>query len=325
MKAVLCKEFGPPESLVVEEVPDPEPTAGQIRIAVEAAGVNFPDILIIQNLYQFKPELPFSPGGEVAGVVDAVGDGVDNVRVGDRVLASPGFGGFAEKVVCGAPSAIPVPDSMDLETASAFLMTYGTSHYALKDRAQLRKGETLLVLGAAGGVGLAAVEIGKVLGAKVIAAASSDEKLEVCRAHGADEVIQYERDDLKAKTKELTGGQGADVVYDPVGGRFSELALRATAWEGRFLVIGFAAGDIPKVPLNLTLLKGCDVRGVFWGSFVMRSPGRHAQHVAELMAWFDQGKLKPRIHARYPFSQAADALNDLASRKVAGKVVLVPA
>ena len=324
MKAILCKAYGPPETLVVEDVPSPTPGEGQVRIDVRACGVNFPDLLIIQNLYQFKPPLPFSPGGEVSGVVSAVGAGVESVRVGDRVLASPGFGGFAEEVVCAAASTIPVPEAMDFDTASALLMTYGTSHYALKDRADLRPGETLLVLGAAGGVGLAAVELGKQMGARVIAAASSDEKLAVCREHGADETIQYEREDLKARAKELTGGQGVDVVYDPVGGAYSEAALRAIGWEGRFLVIGFAAGDIPKIPLNLTLLKSCDVRGVFWGAFVMRNPQRHAEHVAELMDWFHAGKIKPRICARYPFADVARALRDIAERKATGKVVLVP-
>lgn len=324
MKAVVCKQYGPPESLVVEDVPAPEIHDGQVRIDVRACGVNFPDLLIIQNLYQFKPTLPFSPGGEVAGVVSEVGKGVDKVKVGDRVLASTGFGGFAEQLVCAAESTIAVPAEMDFTTASAFLMTYGTSHYALKDRAQLRPGENLLVLGAAGGVGLAAVEIGKVMGARVIAAASSDEKLAVCREHGADATINYERDDLKTKIKELTGGQGADVIYDPVGGRYSEAALRATAWEGRFLVIGFAAGDIPKIPLNLTLLKGCDIRGVFWGAFAMREPARHLANVAELLEWFKDGKIKPLVSATYSFEDVAKALNDIATRRATGKIVLLP-
>lgn len=324
MKAVLCTEFGPPEKLVIRDVPDPVVGAGQVRIDVRACGVNFPDLLIIQNLYQFKPPLPFSPGGEVAGVVSEVGEGVTSLKVGDRVLASPGFGGFASQVVCGAASAIPVPEAMDFVTASALLMTYGTSHYALKDRADLEAGETLLVLGAAGGVGLAAVEIGKVLGATVIAAASSDEKLAVCREHGAAMTINYESEDLKARVKELTGGKGVDVIYDPVGGRYAEPALRSIGWEGRYLVIGFAAGDIPKIPLNLTLLKGCDIRGVFWGSFVMRNPKRHLGHVDELMQWYRDGKIKPRISATYPFEQVAQALNDIAARKVTGKVVLLP-
>ncbi len=324
MKAVLCKQYGPPESLVVEDVPSPKGGPGQVVIDVQASGVNFPDLLIIENKYQFKPPLPVSPGGEVAGIVKEVGSGVSNVKVGDRVLASCGFGGFAEEVACAAQAVMPIPKEMDFATASAFLMTYGTSHYALKDRAQLKGGETLLVLGAAGGVGLSAVEIGKVMGANVIAAASADEKLEVCKQHGADQVINYAREDLKQRVKELTGGEGANVVYDPVGGSFSEAALRATAWEGRFLVIGFATGEIPKIPLNLTLLKGCDIRGVFWGAFVAREPKRHAANVKELMDWYIAGKLKPQIYAKYSMKDVAKALDDIAKRRVTGKVVLLP-
>lgn len=324
MKAVLCKAYGPPDSLVVEELPSPAPGHGEVLLAVRACGVNFPDVLIIQNKYQFRPPLPFAPGGEVAGVVTALGEGVRGLAVGDRVIGSTGWGGFAEEIVIDAGRVIPIPDEMDFVTASAFLLTYGTSHHALKDRAQLRAGETLLVLGAAGGVGLAAVELGKVMGARVIAAASTPEKLAVCREHGADEVIDYAREDLKERVKQLTAGEGADVVYDPVGGSYSEAALRATAWNGRFLVIGFAAGDIPKVPLNLVLLKGCQIVGVFWGAFTAREPARHLANVAELMAWFREGKLKPHISATYPLEQAAAALNDMAERRVMGKVVLVP-
>jgi len=324
MRAVLCKEFGPPESLVVEEVADPQPGRGQVLIDVAAAGVNFPDVLIIQNQYQFKPPLPFTPGGEIAGTVAQLGEGVTTLKVGDRILASTGVGGFAERVVIKAESAVPIPDEMDFVTASAFLFTYGTSHYALKDRGHLRSGETLLVLGAAGGVGLAAVELGVVMGARVIAAASTDDKLEVCRQHGAHEVINYSTEDLKQRVKELTGGLGADVVYDPVGGDYAEAALRATAWEGRFLVIGFTAG-IPRPPLNLVLLKGCDIVGVFWGAFVMRDPQRHLANVAELMEWFVAGKLKPHVSGTYPLANVADALNEVGNRKVKGKVVITPA
>jgi NADPH2:quinone reductase len=323
MRAVLCKEFGPPESLVVEEVPDPQPGAGQVVVDVAAAGVNFPDVLVIQNKYQFKPSLPFTPGGEIAGTVTQLGDGVDKVAIGDRILASTGVGAFAERVAINAESAVPIPDEMDFVTASAFLFTYGTSHYALKDRAHLQPGETLLVLGAAGGVGLAAVELGKVMGAKVIAAASTDDKLAVCREHGADDVVNYSSEDLKQKVKELTGGQGAAVVYDPVGGEYAEAALRATAWEGRFLVIGFTAG-IPSPPLNLVLLKGCQIVGVFWGSFVMRNPKKHLENVAELMDWFKAGKIKPHVSSTYPLEQVAAALNEIADRKVKGKVVITP-
>lgn len=323
MRAVVCKEYGPPESLRVEEVAAPLVGPGKVLVEVRAAGVNYPDVLIIQNKYQFKPPLPFTPGGEVAGVVKEVGEGVTHVAPGDRVLASTGWGGFAEEAVAEAKGVIPIPDAMDFESAAAFLMTYGTSHHALVDRARLQPGESLLVLGAAGGVGLAAVEIGHVLGARVIAAASNAEKLAICKEHGADEVIDYSSEDLKQRTKELTGGQGADVVYDPVGGDYAEAALRATAWNGRFLVIGFVAG-IPKIPLNLTLLKGCQIVGVFWGAFVGRENERHQRNVRELFEWYEAGKLKPRISASYPFDRVAEALNDLAERRVKGKVVLVP-
>ncbi len=323
MRAVQCKEFGPPESLVVEEVADPTLGPGQVLIEVAAAGVNFPDVLVIQDKYQFKPSLPFTPGGEIAGTVKQLGDGVTSLKVGDRILASTGVGGFAELVAINAESAVPIPDEMDFVTASAFLFTYGTSHYALKDRGNLKPGETLLVLGAAGGVGLAAVELGHVMGAKVIAAASTDEKLEVCKQHGADEVINYSTEDLKKRVKELTGGQGADVVYDPVGGDYAEAALRATNWEGRFLVIGFTAG-IPTPPLNLVLLKGCQIVGVFWGSFVMRDPQKHLENVDEMMEWFKAGKLKPHVSGTFPFEKVADALNEIADRKVKGKVVITP-
>jgi NADPH2:quinone reductase len=324
MKAVLCKEYGPPDTLVVEELPSPTAGRGEVVLAVRACGVNFPDVLIIQNKYQFRPPLPFAPGGEVAGVVTAVGEGVDTLKVGDRVIGSTGWGGFAEELALDASRVIPIPDEMDFVTASAFLLTYGTSHHALKDRAQLRAGETLLVLGAAGGVGLAAVELGKVMGARVIAAASTPEKLAVCREHGADELIDYAREDLKERVKQLTSGNGVDVVYDPIGGAYAETALRGTAWNGRYLVVGFAAGDIPKIPLNLVLLKGCQIVGVFWGAFTAREPERHRANVAELMAWFRAGKIKPHVSATYPLERAGEALNAMAERRVMGKVVLVP-
>ena len=323
MKAVLCKAYGPPESLVLEDVEPLKPGRGQVVVGVKACGVNFPDVLIIQGKYQFKPPMPFSPGSEIAGVVKELGAGVERVKVGDRVIAFTGHGGFAEEVLAEAAQLIPMPDIMDFATASAFVLTYGTSHYALKDRAQLKPGETLLVLGAAGGVGLAAVEIGKVMGARVIAAASSDEKLAVCKEHGADEVINYATEDLRERVKELTQGNGVDVAYDPVGGNYSEMALRSMAWGGRFLVIGFAAGDIPRIPLNLTLLKGCSIVGVFWGSFTARDPKRNQEHLQELLTWFATGKIKPLISATYPLSRAADALNDMLNRRVKGKVVLL--
>lgn len=324
MKTMLCKEFGPPESMVLEDVESPKAGPGQVVVTVKACGVNFPDVLIIQDKYQFKPSLPFAPGGEISGVVKELGEGVANLSVGDRVLASTGFGGFAEELAIPAAAAVPIPDSMDFPTAAAFLMTYGTSYYALKDRAHLRPGENLVVLGAAGGVGLAAVELGKALGARVIAAASSEEKLAVCREHGADETIDYSSGSLKDKMKEATGGKGADVVYDPVGGEYSEAAIRATAWEGRFLVIGFAAGDIPRIPLNLTLLKSCQIVGVFWGAFVGRDPKANNQNTRELFDLFAKGTIKPYVSSSYPLDRAADALNEIGGRRAKGKIVVIP-
>ena len=323
MRAVVCKQWGPPESLTVEELPDLSADAGQVVIDVKAASVNFPDLLIIQNQYQFKPPLPFTPGGEVAGVVREVGEGVRDVAPGDRVLATTGWGGFAQQVKTGVGGAVRIPDEMRFEDAASLLMTYGTSHYALKDRAAVQPGETLLVLGAAGGVGLSAVELGKAMGARVIAAASSDEKLAVCKEKGADELINYSREDLKERTKQLTGGQGANVVYDPVGGDFAEAALRATAWEGRYLVIGFTAG-IPRIPLNLVLLKGCQVVGVFWGSFTGREPEKNRSNTDELLSWCVSGRIKPHVSGRFPLEEVAQALNDMGARKVTGKVVLIP-
>src|SRR2546421_11260798 len=286
MKAVLCKEYGPPESLVIEDIASPTAGRGQVVVSVKACGVNFPDTLIIQGKYQFKPTMPFSPGSEVSGIVKEVGEGVDAVRVGDHVIAFTGWGGFAEEVVTEASKLIPIPGDIDFATTASFTLVFGTAHHALKDRAHIKPGETLLVLGAAGGVGLASVELGKLMGARVIAAASSDEKLAVCKQHGADEVINYASEDLRTRVKELTGGDGVDVVVDPVGGNYSEAALRGMAWDGRFLVIGFTAGDIPRIPLNLVLLKSCSIVGVFWGSFTMREPNRSQEHLQELLAWF---------------------------------------
>jgi NADPH2:quinone reductase len=322
MKAVLCKELGLPDKLVIEEAPSPVAGKGQVVLSVKASGVNFPDTLIIQGKYQFKPELPFSPGGEVAGVVKEIGEGVTSLKPGDRVIASSGWGGFAEELVVDANRTISMPDEMDFVPASAFVLTYGTSYHALKDRAQLRPGETMLVLGASGGVGLSAIQLGKMMGAKVIAAASTDQKLEVCKANGADDLINYSDDDLRTRVKEVTSGKGVDVVYDPVGGAYSEPALREMAWKGRFLVVGFAAGDIPKVALNLTLLKGCAIVGVFWGSFTKKEPEANRKNNEELMRFFAQGKVKPHIHATYPLERAADALNDVMNKRVSGKVVL---
>jgi NADPH2:quinone reductase len=323
MKAVLCKEYGPPESLVIEDIPSPRPGKGQVVITVKACGVNFPDTLIIEGKYQFKPALPFSPGGEVSGIVKELGEGVNTVKVGDRVIAFTGWGGFAEEVVTQAAKLIPIPDDIDFATAASFTLVFGTAHHALKDRAHIKPGETLLVLGAAGGVGLASVELGKLMGARVIAAASSDEKLEVCKQYGADDVINYTNEDLRERVKSLTGGNGVDVIVDPLGGNYSEPALRSIAWKGRFLVIGFAAGDIPRIPLNLTLLKGCSIVGVFWGSFTEHEPRRNQENLQELLTWLAQGKLKPHISATYPLERAAGALNDVLNRRVKGKVVLL--
>ena len=319
----MCKELGMPEKLVVEEVPSPKAAPGQVVVSVKACGVNFPDTLIIQGKYQFKPELPFSPGGEVAGVVKEVGEGVTRVKHGDRVIAFNTWGGFAEEIAVDAERTIPMPPAMDFIPASAFVLTYGTSYHALKDRADLKAGETLLVLGAAGGVGLAAIQLGKTMGAKVIAAASNDAKLQICRQNGADEVINYGTEDLRARIKVMTAGKGVDVVYDPVGGPYSEPALRDMAWNGRFLVVGFAAGDIPKVPLNLTLLKGCSIVGVFWGAFTRNEPERNRENNYDLMAMYAAAKVRPHIHATYPLERAAEALNEVLNKRVTGKVVLV--
>jgi len=323
VRAVLCKEYGPPSSLVVEDVPDPEPGPAQVVVDVHGCGVNFPDVLMIEDKYQFKPPLPFSPGGEVAGVVSAVGDGVTGVALGDRVLASTGWGGMAEKVAVPAASVVPVPPGPDLVEAAAFLFGHGTSHYALRDRARLREGETLLVLGAAGGVGLAAVEIGAVMGARVIAAASSDDKLALCRERGAHETVNYATEDLRARVKDLTGGAGVDVCYDPVGGPYSEPAIRSMAWDGRYLVVGFAAGDIPRIPLNLVLLKSCQIVGVFWGAFAGRDPEAHRANVAELVGWWRDGRIRPHVSRTFPLERAGEAIDELAARRARGKVVVI--
>ena len=330
MKSLLCKAFGPPENLVLEEVPDLVAGKGQVVIAVKACGVNFPDVLIIEDKYQFKPPLPFAPGAEIAGVVKAVGADVERPRVGDRVIASCGWGGMAEQVLADVAKCIPMPDDMDFATGSALVLTYGTSHYALKDRAKLRPGENLVVLGAAGGVGLAAVELGKVMGATVIAGASNQEKVDLAIAHGADRGFVYpagsldrnQQKELSETIKQLTDGKGADVLYDPVGGDYAEPAVRAMAWEGRYLVIGFAAGAIPRIPLNLTLLKSCDIMGVFWGAFTARNPKRNQEHLAEISRWVREGKLHPHISARFELARGGQAIRMLADRKAKGKVVV---
>lgn len=322
MKAVLCKAFGPAETLVLEDIASPEPKKNEVLLDVHAAGVNFPDTLIIEGKYQFKPPFPFAPGGEAAGVVAAVGEKVPHLKVGDRVIALTGWGSFAEQVAVGGYNVLPIPAGMDFTTAAAFGMTYGTSMHALKQRANLQPGETLLVLGASGGVGLAAVEIGKAMGAKVIAAASSDAKLEVAKAAGADVLINYSEGSLKDKLKEITGGQGVDVIYDPVGGDFFEEAFRSIAWNGRLLVVGFASGTIPSLPANLPLLKGASVVGVFWGAFAQRQPQDNAANFQQLFKWYGEGKLKPLVSQTYPLEKAADAINHLGQRKAVGKVVV---
>lgn len=322
MKTLRCHAYGPPESLVLEELPSPEPGKGQVRIRVKACGVNFPDTLIIQGLYQFKPDLPFSPGSEIAGIVDAVGEEVRQHKTGDEVFSLLGWGGFAEEVVADANVVFPKPPGMDFATAASFLMVYGTSYHALKDRARLQKDETLLVLGAAGGVGLAAVELGKLMGARVIAAASTAEKLDLCRQYGADATINYREEDLKERVKAFTEGKGADVIYDPVGGDYSETALRAINWEGRYLVVGFAAGDIPRIPLNLPLLKGCQIVGVFWGNFARREIARNLANTMQLIQWFSKGKLKPHIEATYSLAEAPEALRAIMDRQAKGKLVI---
>lgn len=324
MKAVLCKEWGPPESLVLEDIPAREPGPGQVRVRVRAASVNFPDVLIIQNKYQFKPERPFSPGSEAAGDVISVGPGVTTVKPGDRVLAHVGHGAFAEELVASVDKVVVLPQDLSYEVASAFILTYGTSWHALVDRADMKAGETVLVLGAAGGVGVAAIEIAKARGARVIAAASTEEKLAVCREHGADETINYETEDLREGIKRTTGGKGPDIIYDPVGGKYAEPAFRSIGWRGRYLVIGFANGQIPALPLNLMLLKGASVVGVFWGDYTRREPEANAKDVKDMMALLAQGKLRPHISARYRLDQVPQALNDMAARKVTGKVLIVP-
>ena len=322
MKALLCKRHGLPDTLVVEETADPVPGPTDVVVDMKAAGVNFPDVLIIQDKYQFKPALPFAPGAELAGVVSVVGEAVSGFKPGDRVIGSCGHGAFAEKVKVPAARLIPLPAGVDFETGAAFTLTYGTSWHAIKDRAALQAGETMLVLGAAGGVGLAAIEIGKALGARVIAAASSQEKLLVCREHGADATINYASEDLRERIKVLTDGKGPNVIYDPVGGQFAEPAFRSIAWRGRHLVVGFANGEIPRLPLNLALLKGAAIVGVFWGDHVAREPADFTRELAALFDLVAKGKLRPHISARYPLARGAQALEDIMNRKVIGKVVI---
>jgi NADPH:quinone reductase len=324
MKAIVCKELGPPEKLVYEDVPSPPLRPNEVRIKVRAAGVNFPDTLIIQGRYQLRADPPFTPGAEVAGEVLEAGDKIKHVRAGDRVAAIVPHGGYAEEVVAPGDTVLPLPKEMGFEAAAAFPLVYGTSMHALTQRAALRAGETLLVLGAAGGVGLSAVQLGKLMGARVIAAASSDDKLALCREHGADDLVNYADTSLKEAVKKLTRGQGADVIYDPVGGRLAQDCLSCLAWNGRYLVIGFASGDIPEIAANRLLLKGASAVGVFWGAFVARQAKDNFENFERLFAWQAEGKLTPHVSRAYPLKDAAQALNDMLARRVTGKVVLVP-
>lgn len=324
MRALLCREYGPIDRLKVEEVPSPRPGANEVLVEVKASALNFPDALLVQGLYQVKPPLPFSPGMELAGVVKESGAGVRGISPGDRVIASPGRGGFAEECVVSADRVSPLPSGMDFETGSAFVLTYCTTLHALQDCGGLQPGESLVVLGAAGGVGSSAIEIGKTMGAKVIAAASSEEKLAFCKELGADETIDYEKSDLRQRILDLTGGKGADVVYDPVGGPYTEAALRATAWKGRLLIIGFASGVIPAVKLNLALLKERSLIGVYWGDWTQHDPKGQRRNVEKLAGWFAEKKIRPAVSERVSLEEAPAAMTRLMQRKVKGKVVVVP-
>jgi NADPH2:quinone reductase len=323
MKAVVCSELGMPDKLKLQDDwPEPEPGPDDVLIDVKAAGLNFPDVLVIQGKYQIQPELPFIPGGEFSGVVSAVGDAVTAYKVGDRVLSMGSTGAFCERVAVHQAAVFPMPSTLNFQQAAGISITYFTSYYALKQRAALQAGETLLVLGAAGGVGTTAVELGKLMGARVIAAASSDEKLALCRELGADEVINYSEVSLKDAIKELTGGKGVDVVYDPVGGDYAEPAIRGMGWNGRYLVIGFASGPIPRIPLNLTLLKGCSLVGVFWGRFTMEEPDTNRKNIDELWALFEAGKLRPAVTDTFPLEHYEQAYACMIERRARGKVIL---
>lgn len=324
MKAVVCTHFGGPDDLDVVDLAEPTPGPGDATVRVEAAALNFFDTLMIAGKYQLKPPFPFSPAAEFSGVVDGVGANVTGVAVGDRVVASMGFGAARERVAIAADKLIKLPDGLDFDRAAGLIITYGTTMHALKDRADLKPGETLAVLGASGGVGIAAVELGKLMGARVIACASSDEKLAFARAHGADATVNYAHPDWREALRRATADKGPDVIYDPVGGPYAEPALRSIAWQGRYLVVGFAAGEIPKLPLNLVLLKGCDVRGVFWGSWTDRNPASHRANVAQLLRWCADGKISAHVHAVYPLAQTAQALEVLAKRQAMGKVIVKP-
>jgi len=324
MKAILCSQFCEPDDLVLADIADPVAEAGQVVIAIKSAALNFFDILMIQGKYQIKPPFPFSPAAEVAGVIESVGDDVNDLKVGDRVVASVGHNGAREKIAVPAASVVKIPDNLDFDRAAGCIITYGTALHALEDRASPKPGETLAVLGAAGGTGLAACELGALMGLKVIACASSDEKIEFAKQHGAELGLNYATEDLKEGLKRITHGEGANIIFDPVGGKYAEAALRAIAWEGRFLVIGFAAGDIPKMPLNLALLKGCDIRGVFWGAWVKKNPAKNRANLEKLVAWAAEGKISSHVDRTFPLAQTAEALKVLGGRKAMGKVILKP-
>jgi NADPH2:quinone reductase len=322
MKAILCTHYGPPDELALGDLPDPLPGSGEVVVKIAAAALNFFDTLIVSGKYQFKPEFPFSPAAEFAGVVESLGAGVSTLAAGDRVMGFIGWGAARERVAIRADKLVPLPAGLDFETAAGLPCVYGTTYYALRERASLKPGETLAVLGAAGGTGMAAVELGKIMGARVIACASSEEKLAFARERGADETLNYGTHDLKDGLRRLTDGRGVDVIYDPVGGAYSEAALRAMAWEGRLLVVGFAAGEIPKIPLNLVLLKGCDIRGVFWGEWLNRNLPAHRADTAQIARWCVEGKVSGHVQAVYPLAETPRALKEIAARKAIGKIVL---
>lgn len=324
MKAVLCERLGGPGTLVLRDLEMPEPGPGEVLVRVAAAALNFFDTLIIEGKYQFRPELPFSPGAEFAGQVMSVGEGVELFEPGDRVMGYVRWGAVREAVIATEDDLVLLPDGVSEEVAAGLTVTYGTALHGFRDRARLEGGESVAVLGASGGVGLAAVEVARAMGARVIACASSAEKLELARAHGADELVNYTEEDLKTRLKALTDGCGVDVVYDPVGGAYAEAALRATGWRGRYLVVGFAAGEIPRLPLNLVMLKGCDVLGVFWGDAIIREPENHRDNMAQLLAWVAEGRIVPHVHAVYPIDETAQALGELSERRAQGKVVIRP-
>jgi NADPH2:quinone reductase len=325
MKALVCKEFGPLEKLTIEDLPSPVAAAGQVVVRVKAASVNYPDALMVMGKYQVRPPLPFVPGGELAGTVISVGEGVKSLKVGQDVLSFTGRGAFAEEIALNANAAVPLESGTDLAAVATLPTTYGTVYHALLDRAHIAPGETLLVLGAGGGVGIAAVELGKILGATVIAAASSAAKLKAAAGRGADHLIDYSQEDLRARIKEITGDKGLDVVCDPVGGAYTEAALRSTGWGGRYLVIGFAAGEIPRIPLNLTLLKGNAIVGVFWGEFMKREPRKGLEEIAQLIQWVREQRIRPLITGNYTLENAREALNAVFERRAIGKLLIAPA